>query len=296
MAQRFVNIVLAFAFFIEPVALQGLIGFRCYEGMSANVPGELRLKFLEWGMSPSIGLNDCYSDDDKRCVFFECKAQNWYFVSCSKAESECFGMHSFCVKDECQTCHTDHCNLPLSMRPNSTTTIRATSTSTTTRATSTSTTTRATSTSTTNPRYHTSSTSKNIAKGISTKIGFTPAKTTQIPDTKIQNSENGTSHGVEVPLPHNGTDKSVGLSAKVAPLYVLALLLSISQAFLWFIEKMPAAKFGPQASGPQALGRKLGAASFGAASFGPQASGPQASGPQVSGRKFRAAFRAARFG
>uniref|UniRef100_A0A183BKV3 CX domain-containing protein n=1 Tax=Globodera pallida TaxID=36090 RepID=A0A183BKV3_GLOPA len=38
---------------------------------------------------------------------------------------------------------------------------------------------------------------------------------------------------------HNGTEKSAGFSVKVTPLYVLALLLVISQAFLWFIEKMP---------------------------------------------------------
>uniref|UniRef100_A0A914H6W0 Chitin-binding type-2 domain-containing protein n=1 Tax=Globodera rostochiensis TaxID=31243 RepID=A0A914H6W0_GLORO len=282
MAQRFVNIVLAVAFFIEPVALQGN-RLRCYQGINGvEVPYELSLRLAKWETFPNHGMTECVSDD-RVCTFFECKAQDWYFASCSKQHAFCnFEMQEYCVQDKCQTCHTDHCNLPLSMRPNSTTTTRTTSTTTTTRATSTSTrattaatTTRATSTSTTTRATTTSSlplakhlntttgtsgtsntttsseSSKSIAKGISTKIDITPAKTTQIPETTMQdghnktNSENGTSeHGVEEPLAHkrNGTDKSAGLSAKVAPLYVLGLLLAISQAFLWFIEKMPWAR------------------------------------------------------
>uniref|UniRef100_A0A183BKV6 ShKT domain-containing protein n=1 Tax=Globodera pallida TaxID=36090 RepID=A0A183BKV6_GLOPA len=217
MTQRFVNIVLAFAFFIEPVALQAN-RLRCYQGIhGVEVPYELSLRLAKLNISLEHDMTECVSDG-RVCTFFECKAQDWYFASCSRQHAFCnFEMSQYCVQDKCQLCYTDRCNLPLSMRPNSTT--------------------RATSTSSALPLAMRSDTTTNDQ-----------SKTTQIPDTKMQaghnktNSENGTSgQVVEVPLAEksNGTKKSAGLSAKVAPLYVLAMLLVISQAFLWFIEKMP---------------------------------------------------------
>uniref|UniRef100_A0A914H685 Chitin-binding type-2 domain-containing protein n=1 Tax=Globodera rostochiensis TaxID=31243 RepID=A0A914H685_GLORO len=221
MAQRFVNIVLAFAFFIEPVALQDN-RLRCYQGIiGAEVPYELSLRLAKLDISHGPDMTECVSDD-RVCTFFECKAQDWYFASCSRQYAFCsFEMHEYCAQDKCQTCHTDHCNLPLSMRPNSTTTTRATSTS-----------------------------SVPLVMHSNSTNDDDQSKTTHIPETTMQdghnktNSENGTSDQVqvvEVPLAQkgNGTVKSGVLSAKVASLYVLALLLAISQAFLWFIEKMP---------------------------------------------------------
>ncbi|KAL3085459.1 hypothetical protein niasHS_008387 [Heterodera schachtii] len=111
----FVNILIFFAFFLVSDALES-------SRISGDVPEDLQKRMNNLGISTDGNMTECASED-KICSFFDCNDQ-WYFASCSKHYYLCaFEMcNYYCLRCECQSCYTDHCNLPLSMRPNLTTT------------------------------------------------------------------------------------------------------------------------------------------------------------------------------
>ncbi|KAL3082049.1 hypothetical protein niasHT_038379 [Heterodera trifolii] len=118
---KFVNVLVLFAFFLYSNALEGST-LRCFQGISGDLPGDLPKRLHTLGISTDGNMTECASED-KICSSFVCDDQ-WYFASCSKQHYFCaFEMHKYCLDGKCQSCYTDFCNLPLSMRPNLTMTM-----------------------------------------------------------------------------------------------------------------------------------------------------------------------------